>query len=161
MNKLLRGLSTLMIIIGFLFLLVYISSQNTESISILSHPSYYTEQSLWMVFVAGIAVLLFSVLGSFFSWSRKLDKPKEEALLNPGYVSAEEIHSWVAGSTADSGRKEDSELKNRATQEAENQKKRVAEDPKAASLTEQITDLSEGESNYGQTEIIGEEESRT
>ena len=47
-----------MIIIGFLFLAVYIQSQNTETISVLSHPSYYVERSLLMMFLAGIAVLV-------------------------------------------------------------------------------------------------------
>ena len=44
-------------------------------------------------------MLVFSVLGSFFSWFKKLD-PAKEALPNAGYASQEEIETWVSGSTA-------------------------------------------------------------
>ncbi len=157
MNKVLRVLSTLMIIIGFLFLAVYINSQHTETINILSHPSYYTERSLWMMFIAGIAVLVFSVLGSFFSWFKKLDQKKEETLLNPGYASEEEIHNWVGGSSADSVKTEDTEKERLKKQTSIQYEKASLGASERSAQTELITETATEESDPEKTEIIREE----
>ena len=71
MSKVLRFLSTLMILAGLGFLVIYVRSQNTAAAGILDHPSYYAEKNMWLMFLAGIAVVAFSVLGSFFSWFKK------------------------------------------------------------------------------------------
>ena len=146
-----------MIIIGFLFLAVYIQSQNTETISVLSHPSYYVERSLLMMFLAGIAVLVFSVLGSFFSWFKILDKKKEEELVNPGYASEAEIHNWVDGSSADSIREESIAKGTHRKQAASEHKESLSGASKPTLSTELIGEPAVAELNPEKTEIIEEE----
>ena len=101
MGKLFKILSTLMICVGLLFLFLYVKAQGTGPQEILNNPSYYVAQNYWFVFLSGIAVLAFSVLGSFFSWFRNIDA-KEQVLPNAGYSSSQHIDSWLQGSTADS-----------------------------------------------------------
>ena len=100
MSKSFKLISTIMIGIGFAFLFFYIQSQGENRLQVLEQPSYYILQNYWFVFVAGIAVLLFSLLGSFFSWFGQFDAA-EEVLPNAGYASDQEIRTWVSGSTAD------------------------------------------------------------
>ena len=100
MNKVLRAVSTMMIAGGLIFVFLYYQSQNGNRTDILNQPSYYTVQNYLFVFLAGIAVLIFSLMGSFFSWFKKLDV-QEEVLPNAGYVSEQEIKTWVDGSTVD------------------------------------------------------------
>lgn len=100
MNKSFRTISTILIAIGLIFLYLYLQFQSGNRLQILEQPSYYVVQNYWYVFLAGIFVILFSVLGSFFSWSKQLEK-KEEILPNAGYATDEEISTWIAGSTAD------------------------------------------------------------
>ena len=57
-------------------------------------------QNYWYIFLAGIAVLLFSLLGSFFSWFRGIEE-KEEILPNSGYSSKKDIAGWVDGTSLD------------------------------------------------------------
>lgn len=96
MSKLFRVVSTVMIAVGLVYLFVYAQSQNMDKLTILEQPSYFVAQNLWLMFVAGIVVVLFSVLGSFFSWFKKMD-PEKEALPNAGYASDQDIHTWVSG----------------------------------------------------------------
>lgn len=96
MGKLLRTASTAMILIGLVYLFIYTQSQNIDRLSILERPSYYALQNFSHMFVAGVVVVLFSVLGSFFSWFKKMD-PESEALPNAGYASQKDIHIWVSG----------------------------------------------------------------
>ncbi len=107
MSKIFKTASTAMIAVGLAFLFRYIQTQGVSKLDILRQPSYYTVQNYWFVFVAGIAVLLFSLLGSFFSWFKEFDV-KEEILPNAGYASDQEIRTWVAGEgteeTEDGGR---------------------------------------------------------
>lgn len=105
MSKLLRAASTVMITVGLVYLFVYTQSQNVDKLTILEQPSYYAVQSLWLMFIAGIIVILFGVLGSFFSWFKKMD-PEKEALPNAGYASDKDIHTWVSGE-ADGGAETD------------------------------------------------------
>lgn len=101
MSKLFRTVSTIIIAIGLAYLFVYTQSQNIDKLSILEQPSYYAVQNLWLMFIAGIIVILFGVLGSFFSWFRKMD-PETEALPNAGYASDKDIHTWVSGEASES-----------------------------------------------------------
>ena len=99
MGKILRLISTIMIGVGLVFLFMYINIQKTGAEQVLNNPSYYVAQNYWLVFLAGIAVLAFSLMGSFFSWFKNIDQ-KEEVLLNAGYTSAEHIDAMLKGSTA-------------------------------------------------------------
>lgn len=96
MSKLFRVTSTVMIAVGLAYLFMYTRSQSVDRLIILEQPSYYAVQSLWLMFVSGIIVILFGVLGSFFSWFKKMDAEKE-ALPNAGYASEKDIHTWVSG----------------------------------------------------------------
>lgn len=96
MSKLVRAASTVMITVGLVYLFIYTQSQNIDKLTILEQPSYYIAQSLWRVFIAGIVVILFGVLGSFFAWFKKMD-PEKEVLPNAGYASDKDIHAWVTG----------------------------------------------------------------
>ena len=96
MSKMFKTASTAMIAVGLAFLFRYIQAQGGSKLDILGRPSYYAVQNYWFVFVAGIAVLLFSLLGSFFSWFKEFDR-KEEVLPNAGYASDQEIRTWVTG----------------------------------------------------------------
>lgn len=100
MGKLMRVVSTIMVVIGLAFLFVYIQSLETDNADILNRPSYYIVRDYWFMFVAGIITIVFSILGSFFSWFKTMD-PAKEALPNAGYVSSSEINTWVSGTTAD------------------------------------------------------------
>lgn len=102
MSKFMRIVSTLMVIIGLAFLFVYVRSLGSGNVDILNQPSYYTVRSYWFMFVTGIITVIFSILGSFFSWFKMLD-PVKEALPNAGYASSEAIQTWVGGTTADAG----------------------------------------------------------
>jgi len=101
MSKLFRAASTVMIAVGLAYLFMYTQSQNVDKLTILEQPSYYAVQSLWLMFIAGIVAILFGILGSFFSWFKKMD-PEKEALPNAGYATDKDIHTWVSGE-ADSG----------------------------------------------------------
>ena len=92
-----------MILVGFLFLAIYIQNQDVDSLGILNYPSYYVTKNYWMMFLAGIVVLVFSEFCSFFSWFKKMD-PVKEALPNAGYASANEINTWVGGTSVDAGK---------------------------------------------------------
>lgn len=100
MGKTFRIISTLMIAIGIFFVFIYTQAQNSNKMDILNQPSYYVIQNYWYIFISGIAVILFSLLGSFFSWFKKWDTT-EEILPNAGYVSEQDITAWVSGSTVD------------------------------------------------------------
>lgn len=99
MSKIFKMISTAMIAVGLLFLFLYLRSQGGNRLEILECPSYYITQNYWFVFLAGIAVLLFSLLGSFFSWFKHFDA-KEEILPNAGYATEQQIHTWVRGTAA-------------------------------------------------------------
>lgn len=100
MGKIFKMISVIMIVAGLAFLFVYTQSQNGSKLDILDQPSYYAARNYWLMFIAGIVVLLFSLLGSFFSWFKEFDT-KEEILPNAGYASDQEIRTWVGGTSAD------------------------------------------------------------
>lgn len=100
MSKIFKIVSMIMIAVGLAFLFFYTQSQNGNQLDILQQPSYYAARNYWLMFIAGIAVLLFSLLGSFFSWFKEFDT-KEEVLPNAGYASEQEIRTWVEGTGAD------------------------------------------------------------
>lgn len=102
MSKFMRAISTLMIITGLVFLFVYVQSLGADNTDILNRPSYYVARNYWFMFVAGIIVIILSILGSFFSWLKTMD-PVKEALPNAGYASSGDINTWVGGTTADTG----------------------------------------------------------
>ena len=98
MIKVFKFASTLMILVGISFLYMYVRSQSEDHLHILSRPSYYIIQNYWYVFLAGIIVVAFSLLGSFFSWFKKLDN-LEEIIPNAGYVSEQDISTLVGVDT--------------------------------------------------------------
>lgn len=102
MSKFVRVVSTIMVIIGLAFLFVYVQSFRINNADILNRPSYYIVRDYWFMFVAGIIAIIFSILGSFFSWFKTMD-PLKEALPNAGYASSSEINTWVSGTTVDVG----------------------------------------------------------
>lgn len=101
MSKACRIVSTILIVIGLGFLGYYFMEQSFKSkIDLLDMPSYYVVQNYKYVFIAGIFVLFFSVLGSFFSWFKTIEN-KEEVLPNAGYSSKEDISTWMEGTSLD------------------------------------------------------------
>ena len=100
LSRVLKIISTILIAVGVAYLFLFVMEQNRNVTDILEQPSYYAIQNYKMLFLSGIAVVACSVLGSFFSWSEKID-PKEQILMNAGYTSAENIDTWLKGSTAE------------------------------------------------------------
>lgn len=96
MSKLFRAASTVMIAIGMVYLVIYTRSQYIAKLTILDQPSYYVARDLWLMFLAGIVVVAFGVLSSFFSWFKKMD-PEKGILPNAGYATDQDIHTWVSG----------------------------------------------------------------
>jgi len=90
-----------MIAAGTVFLGVYFATQNgNQKFMALERPSYYILQNYWYFFLSGIAVLFFSILGSFFSWLRSMEE-REAILPNAGYLKQEDITKWVGGTSLD------------------------------------------------------------
>ena len=99
LGRILKILSTILIAVGIGYLFLFVQSKNRSLLDIFDKPSYYTQQNYHLLFLAGIAAVAFSVLGSFFSWSPKID-PEDEVLMNAGYTSAQNIATWLKDSTA-------------------------------------------------------------
>ena len=154
MSKLFRVASTVMIAVGLAYLFMYTQSQNVDKLSILEQPSYYAVQSLWLMFIAGIVVIIFGVLGSFFSWFKKMDP--EKALPNAGYASDKDIHTWVSGEADGGAEASSASPAKRAQQQTE------ILDKTTEILTESTEILldKEGSSKTtgGETEIISQED---
>lgn len=101
MSKICRMVSTFLIVVGLCFLYFYIHTQNAnDKFTVLNKPSYFVLQNYWYIFLAGTAVLVFSLCGSFFSWFKEMEE-KEEILPNAGYSSKKDITDWVGGSSLD------------------------------------------------------------
>lgn len=101
MSKIYRISTTLMIAAGTVFLGIYFAAQNgNQKFMALERPSYYILQNYWYFFLSGIAVLFFSILGSFFSWLRSMEE-REAILPNAGYLKQEDITKWVGGTSLD------------------------------------------------------------
>lgn len=101
MNKICRVISTVLIMMGLYFLCFYIYKENVQNkFFVLRRPSYFMLQNYWYIFLAGIVVLVFSLLGSFFSWFKGMEE-KEGILPNAGYSSKKDITNWVGGSSLD------------------------------------------------------------
>lgn len=155
MSKLFRTVSTVIIAIGLAYLFVYTQSQNIDKLSILEQPSYYAVQNFWLMFVAGIVVILFGVLGSFFSWFKKMD-PETEVLPNAGYASDKDIHTWVSGE-ADGSNASSTPVPSKATQQQTEVLDRTTEILSGA--TEVLLDGKSGDGAKGdETEILRQED---
>ena len=100
LSRILKIISTILIAVGIAYLFLFVLEQNRSVTDILDKPSYYAIQNYKMLFLSGIAAVACAVLGSFFSWSEKID-PREQVLMNAGYTSAENIDTWLKGSTAE------------------------------------------------------------
>lgn len=100
LSRVLKIISTILIAVGIAYLFLFVLEQNRSVTDILDQPSYYAIQNYKMLFLSGIAAVACAVLGSFFSWSEKID-PREQVLMNAGYTSAENIDTWLKGSTAE------------------------------------------------------------
>lgn len=101
MSKIYRISTTLMIAAGTVFLGIYFATQNgNQKFMALERPSYYILQNYWYFFLSGIAVLFFSILGSFFSWLCSMEE-RETILPNAGYLKQEDITKWVGGTSLD------------------------------------------------------------
>ncbi len=155
MSKLFRAASTVMIAVGLAYLFMYTQSQNVDKLTILEQPSYYAVKSLWLMFIAGIVVILFGVLGSFFSWFKKMD-PEKEALPNAGYASDKDIHTWVSGEADGSAESSSPTPTKKAQQQTE------VLDKTTEILTESTEILPDDEGSPkttdGETEIICQED---
>ena len=104
MNRIYRIITTCLIAMGGGYLGFYFTVQNgNQKFMMLERPSYYILQNYWYFFLAGIAVLFFSLLGSFFSWFRSMEE-QEKVLPNVGYSNREDITDWVGGTSLDTGR---------------------------------------------------------
>lgn len=149
MNKFMRVISTLMIITGLLFLFIYVQSLGTDNTDILNRPSYYMTRNYWFMFVAGIIVIIFSILGNFFSWFKIMD-PVKEALPNAGYASSSDINTWVSGTTVDTG--VETEILTENIKSSSNNKTEILQDSKPTlEETEILQDIEDSA-----TEIIRE-----
>lgn len=95
-----RIASSLMIGIGIIYLFMYVFAENMNKAGILNQPSYYQIQNYLCLFVAGTLVIIFSLLGSFFSWFKQFDA-EMEPLPNAGYATDNEISTWVKGTSMD------------------------------------------------------------
>lgn len=152
MNKFMRVISTLMIITGLVFLFIYVRSLGIDNADILNRPSYYIARNYWFMFVAGIIVIIFSILGNFFSWFKIMD-PIKEALPNAGYASSSEINTWVSGTTVDAGA--ETEILTENIESSSNNKTEILQDSKPPLKGKEI--LIDGQDAVGSaTEIIRE-----
>lgn len=155
MSKLFRTASTVMIAVGLAYLFIYTQSQNVDKLTILEQPSYYVVQNLWLMFVSGIVVILFGVLGSFFSWFKKMD-PEKEVLPNAGYASDKDIHTWVSGEIDSVAEASSASPSKKAQQQT------VVLDKTTEILTESTEILPDEEGSLqttgGETEIIRQED---
>lgn len=152
MSKFMRLISTLMIITGLVFLFVYVQSLGTDNTDILNRPSYYIARNYWFMFVAGIIVIIFSILGSFFSWFKIMD-PVKEALPNAGYASSSDINTWVSGTTVDAGA--ETEILTEKIESSSSRKTEILQDSKS-SLKETDILIDGQDSEDLATEIIRE-----
>lgn len=107
MNRVYRIITTCLIAVGAVFLGLYSIMQNeNQKFMTLERPSYYIIQNYWYLFLAGIVVLFFSLLGSFFSWFRSMEE-QEKVLPNAGYLNREDITKWVGGTSLDTKQTEE------------------------------------------------------
>lgn len=153
MSKFMRVVSTFMVVIGLIFLFVYVRSLGTDDVDILNQPSYYIVRNYWFMFVAGIVTIVFSILGSFFSWFKTMD-PVKEALPNAGYATSNDINTWVAGTTADTGT--DAEIFTEATDSSVNKETEIVYDSGAPSKETEIL-LDEQDLGDSETEVLWRE----
>lgn len=94
-------MSTILVAVGLIFLFTYLTRpQIMEASAFFGRPSYYVQQSFWLLFLSGIIVLLFSLAASFFSWLKTAQK-REESLPNAAYAKKEDIQAWVEGTSLD------------------------------------------------------------
>lgn len=101
MSRILRVISTAVIGVGLVLLFLYLCLfENTGKELALTQPSYYTIQNYLYIFLAGVGCIAFSVVSSFFSWNKALDK-KEEVLPNAIAAEKEMVESWLTGSSLD------------------------------------------------------------
>lgn len=101
MYKVYRVISTFLIVIGVGFLCFYCHTRNMSwKFTVFGMPSYYILQNYWYIFLSGITVVAFSILGNFFSWFKRIEE-KEEILPNAGYSDRKSITAWVEGSSLD------------------------------------------------------------
>lgn len=143
MSRICRVISTILILTGLVFLGFYIFVQSAgDKTAVFDQPSYYVIQNYWYIYLAGIVVLLFSLLGSFFSWFKGMEE-KEEILPNAGYSSKKDIAGWMDGTSLDT------------VQISEEDKKKPAmqyENKMDESSKEEKTEILEGD----QTQILDE-----
>lgn len=151
MSKLMRVVSTIMVIIGLAFLLVYVQSLKSDNADILNRPSYYVVRNYWSMFVAGIIAIVFSVLGSFFAWFKAMD-PVKEALPNAGYASPGDINTWVGGTTVDT--EEETEILTENMESSGGQTEILQDSETSFEETEILMDVER--SKDAETEIIRE-----
>ena len=155
MSRICRVVSTFLIILGLSFLCFYTYTQNADNKFVtLVRPSYYVLKNYWYVFLAGIAVLLFSLIGSFFSWLKGIEE-KEEILPNAGYSSKKDIAGWMDGTSLDTAKMAE-ECAEKHTSLYKDIKEVLTEEGKTEILTsEEQTELLTEEDR---TEILTEEQ---
>lgn len=167
MNRILKAVSAVLIVVGLAFVFFYLAAKNAANgTDILENPSYYIRQNYWYVFLAGSAVILFALLGSFFTWHKK-SQPEEEVLLNAGFVAKEQIRDWVGGSSLDNAAEMEAGLNKDGTEIAlEGEKTQIMPEEEKTKVRwgdEKTQIVSEEErtellSEEGGTEILQEDE---
>lgn len=155
MSRICRIISTFLIIIGLGFLCFYTFTQSANNkFAVLDKPSYYVLQNYWYIFLAGIAVLLFSLIGSFCSWFKGIEE-KEEILPNAGYSSKKDIAGWVGGTSLDTAKISGESPEKRTTQYDDITEVLMEEDKTEILTKEEQTELLREEDR---TEILTEEQ---
>ena len=103
MSRLLKIVATIMIAVGFCFVVLYYSlSQDISKSALFDRPSYYVDVDYKFLVTVGVAIIIIAVIASFVSWLRKMDV-KEDELKNAGYVDSATVSTWVSGSSLDTG----------------------------------------------------------
>ena len=154
MSKICRMVSTFLIAVGLCFLYFYIHTQNVnDKFSVLNKPSYFVLQNYWYIFLAGTAVLVFSLCGSFFSWFKEMEE-KEEILPNAGYSSKKDITDWVGGSSLDTEQFVEENAKNSNKEQDSSTRDRMAD------KTELLTEAAKTVKLSGddKTEVLSEDD---
>lgn len=146
MSRIYRVISTFLVVSGLGFLCFYTYTESAyNKFFILRSPSYYVLKNYWYIFLAGIMVLFFSIIGSFFSWFKGIEE-KEEILPNAGYSSKKDIAKWVDGSSLDTAKTMEESMRKDTTQHIDIPDRLVEED-KTVIRTE-----------ADRTEVVGKED---
>ena len=140
LSRVLKILSVILIAVGIVYLFLFVLEQDHNVTDILDQPSYYVIHNYRMLFLSGIAAVACSVLGSFFSWSEKID-PQEQVLINAGYATAESIDSLLKGSAAE----ESNRIRQQTLSQPFTESSTVSSDSETSRMAQTLDGLGAGE----------------